>query len=66
MQKRFKNRFIIKEAKVETMHLCWAKRLRDMKDLASSKNNPRMLKLCKSISAVDPVVKNYVLTKFMN
>ena len=66
MQRKFQNRFLFKEAKVETMHLCWAKRLRDMKDLASRKNNPRMLKLCKSIQAIDPKIKNYVLTKFMN
>lgn len=37
MQTKFKNRFIYREAKVEMMHLCWAKRLQDMKRMADEK-----------------------------
>lgn len=42
MQRKFVNRFIYREAKVEMMHLCWAKRLQDMKKMADEKQNPRI------------------------
>ena len=64
MQNKFKNRFIYKEAKIEMIRLCWDKRLNDMKILAETKNNPRILKLCNLIKKVDPEVKNFVLRKF--